>query len=247
MLAGRLFPGRIPRLDHDRGSASTCRHGIGSRERGTTDHLCRGGGEDLPRRGNVRELQRPHRRQEHFPGRRRLLERQGPSTSGSSAAALSRIGTPSRGQTCQPGPGGRQRSQVRLRTHKGRTRGWQLRQVLLRRSGSRPQTRRLGSPKIGYATGFPGPNTDQMVVVGSGIYVSRSITANGQPPCPATVHPAALVPTARGAPMRSSHWWRVPALGISCVPASWPGWLSRTRTPLGDRVALPCEPGRCFF
>ena len=29
-----------------------------------------------------------------------------------------------------------------------------------------------GSPKIGYATGFPGPNTDQMVVVGSGIYVS---------------------------------------------------------------------------
>ncbi len=29
-----------------------------------------------------------------------------------------------------------------------------------------------GSPKIGYATGFPGANTDQMVVVGSGIYVS---------------------------------------------------------------------------
>ncbi|MDE0100350.1 MAG: hypothetical protein OXM87_12215 [Truepera sp.] len=29
-----------------------------------------------------------------------------------------------------------------------------------------------GSPKIGYATGFPGPNTDQMVVVGSGIFVA---------------------------------------------------------------------------
>ena len=33
-------------------------------------------------------------------------------------------------------------------------------------------------------------------------------------------------------------------IGISYAPATRP---SRTRTPLRDRVALPCEPGRCFF
>ena len=55
-----------------------------------------------------------------------------------------------------------------------RERGGHVSQVQLRRSDD-PTVQgdeETGSPKIGYAKGFPVPNSDQKLIVGSGIFLA---------------------------------------------------------------------------
>ena len=60
------------------------------------------------------------------------------------------------------------------------------------------------------------------------------------------VRPRASVARVHVSATRRSRWWRPPAGDTLWPQDSVPGSPSRPRRPGGDRVGLPCEPGRCF-
>ena len=63
---------------------------------------------------------------------------------------------------------------------------------------------------------------------------------------PPAARRTAPVPRAHDRAMRRSRWWRPPAADTWWPPSRRPDSPSRIRILVGDRIGLPCEPGRGF-